>query len=167
MKKCLPLLILATLGTVAAKADTISITLDKATQIATPGSTLAFYGTITNLSSSTVFLNGDYFTLAGTGYIINDQFFNTVPISLAPGANSGDIELFDVTAPASPAATSGNYGLTGGPDFNASNNLGSVGFNVNPVPAPEISSSLAISPLLLIAGGIAVLRGRRRIRGTA
>jgi hypothetical protein len=89
-------LMLALLGTVAAKADTLTITLDQPLQKAAAGDTVEFFGTITNDSSSTIFLNNDSFTLAGLSLTFDDDFFNT-PISLDAGEASQDVELFDVT----------------------------------------------------------------------
>ena len=82
-------LMLALLGTVAAKADTVTITFDQPVQGAVPGETVEFFGTITNNSSSTIFLNSDDFTLAGLSLTVDDQFFSTVPISLAPSGQVG------------------------------------------------------------------------------
>jgi hypothetical protein len=157
MKTLLCTMILATLGTVAAKADTVTITFDQPTQTATAGGTLEFFGTITNDTASTVFLNSDSFTLNGVSFTLDDQFFNTVPVSLASGASSGDIELFDVMAsdPLVDAAGfySGSYTLVGGADGNAQDNLGTGSFTVdvaNPVPEPS-------SICLLLSGGLAAL----------
>ena len=164
MKALLCTLFLSTLGIAAAKADTISITFDKPAQIGTSGSFLAYYGTITNLSNATVYLNSSALNLLGSNLTTTDQFFNTVPISLAAGANSGDIQLFDVSVASAPTVTeAGSYGLEGGADSNASDNLGSSTFSVTApaASAPEIDPSLASSGLVLIAGAIVVLRGRR------
>ncbi|MGD0445997.1 MAG: hypothetical protein ABSA39_18840 [Edaphobacter sp.] len=155
MKTLLCTLILATLATAAAKADTITVTFDQANQTATPGETLQFFGTITNDSADTIFLNSDDPDLNGLSLTVDDQFFNTVPVSLAPGESSGDIELFDVSVSNplvdAPGTFSGAYTLFGGADGNAQDNLGTEDFSVttnSPVPEPA-------PVLLLLTGALA------------
>ena len=168
MKSTFLSLVLATLGVAAAKADTVNILLDHPNLSTSGGGSLIVTGTLINTTGATVFLNGDYFNVTGSGFSIQSQFFNNAPISLAPGASSGNIELFDVNVPPGPLPAGqelGNYGLLGGPDASASNNLGSAGFDItnatSATSAPEIDPSLATSGLVLIVGGLAVLRGRR------
>jgi hypothetical protein len=149
-------LVLATLGTAVAKADDITITLDQAAPTASAGDTLQFFGTITNDTGTTLYLNYDDLTLNGLSLTTTDQFFNTVPISLAPGGNSGDIELFDVTVSDplldAPGTYSGAYTLSGGADGGAQDTLGTATFSVTTLaPAPEPSS------LYLLLTGILAL----------
>ena len=142
-------LVLATLGSVAAKADDITITLDQATQTASAGDTLQFFGTITNDTDTTLYLNNDDLTLNGLSLTLTDDFFNT-PISLAPegqaGDNSGDIELFDVTVsdPLLDAAGTytGAYTLLGGTD-------GGSRTSSAPPPSPSPASPLPPEPASL------------------
>jgi hypothetical protein len=145
MKNLFCTLLLATLSVAAAKADVVTITFDHPNQLASPGETLQFFGTITNDSNTTVFLNNDDLNLSGLSLTTTDQFLNTVPISLAPsgqpGDSSGDIELFDVTV-SNPlldaqATYSGSYTLFGGIDGNAQDNLGSTPFSVTTTPEPS------------------------------
>jgi hypothetical protein len=148
MKTLLCTLMFASLATAAARADSVSITFSQPNQTTTPGQTLEFFGTITNLTGNTIFLNADDLDLAGQSFTTNDQFFNTVPISLAPsgqsGSSSGLIELFDVTV-SNPLLNpfgkySGVYTLFGGNDGGAGtaqDNLGSANFSVSPVPEPS------------------------------
>src|ERR1700761_7570665 len=83
----------------AARAGEIDVVLGDPDQTGAPGSTLQYLGSITNTTGNTIFLNSDDLNLAGLpgDFTIDDQFFNTVPISLDAGQSSGDIELFDVT----------------------------------------------------------------------
>ena len=59
MRKLLCTLMLATLGTAAAKADSVTITFDQPTETGTAGQTLEFFGTIVNDSNTTIYLNND------------------------------------------------------------------------------------------------------------
>ena len=163
MKTLLCTLILATLGTAAAKADTITITFDQPNQTAVAGDTLEFFGTITNNTSSTIYLNLDALNLSGLSFSTNDQFFNTVPISLdpsgQPGDSSGDIELFDVTVSsplADPAGLySGTYTLLGGTDSDGQDVLSTANFSVTttaPSTVPEPSSIVLLLSGILTAG---------------
>jgi len=135
-------LILATLAGAAARADEITITFDQSSQTASAGDTLQFFGTITNDTGATVYLNSDDLTVTGLSLTTTDQFFNTVPLSLAPNGSSGDIELFDVTVSSAlldaPGTYSGAYTLIGGADGNAQDNLGTATFSVTTLaPTPE------------------------------
>src|ERR1700683_202171 len=89
MKTLLCTLMLAILSVAAARADILTISLDQPDQTGSPGGTLQFFGTITNDSDATVFLNSDDLTLDGLSLAITDQFFNTVPISLAANGDPG------------------------------------------------------------------------------
>ena len=156
MKTLLCTLILATLGAAAAQAATITITLDQPNQFATPGTTVDFFGTITNNTTGTIFLNSDSFNLSGASLTLDDSpFFANAPFFLASGANSGDIEIFDVSVsnPLLDAAGfyAGSFSVLGGVDGNASVGLGSVDFSVDTAPtsrvsAPERPPSPAITP---------------------
>jgi hypothetical protein len=157
MKTLFCTLVLATLGTAVAKADDITITFDQPNQTVVAGQTIELFGTITNNTANTIFLNSDDLNLNGLSFTVTDQFFNNVPISLAPsgqsGDSSGDIELFDVTvsAPLLDAAGvySGTYTLFGGTDGDGQDNLGSAAFSVTTTsPVPEPSS------IYLLMGGV-------------
>ncbi len=168
MKTLLCALILATLGTTAAKADTITITFDQPNQTASAGGTLQFFGIITNDTNETVYLNSDDLNLKGRSLTPNDLFLSNVPFTLDPGANSGDIELFDVTVSSSlldaPGTYSGTYNLVGGTEGDAQDNLSSANFSVkttNPTPEPA-------SIYLLFSGALATLVPvSRRVRKLA
>jgi hypothetical protein len=159
------MLALATLGTTAAKASGITITLDQANQTASAGGTLQFFGTITNDTDETILLNTDSLTVGGHSLTTIDQFFNTVPVSLAPegqaGDSSGDIELFDVSVsdPLLDAAGVyfGSYTLIGGTDPSDINdpqdNLGTASFSVTTVAQTPEPSTL----YLLLSGVLAMM----------
>jgi len=169
MKALFCILILATLGTAAAKADSITITLDQVNTTGSAGDTLQFFGTITNDTDSTLYLNSDDLTLAGLSLTTIDQFFSTVPLSLAPegqaGDSSGDIELFDVNVddPLLDAAGgySGTYTLFGGGDGNAQDNLGSVDFSVTTLSSVPEPSAIYLVLSGLMAMAVLVRRGVR------
>jgi hypothetical protein len=169
MKTLLCTLILATLGTAAAQAATITITFDQPNQVALPGTTVDFFGTITNTTAGTIFLNGDALNLNGLSFTTNDLFFDNAPISLAPGANSGDIELFDisVTSPLLDAAGNytGTYGLLGGIDGNAQDVLGSAAsFSVNTASAVPSAVPEPATLTLLLTGASTLLPIATRLR---
>jgi hypothetical protein len=159
MKKLLCTLALGML-TVAAKADSVTITFDQPNQVGPSGQTLEFFGTITNNSGDTIFLNGDSPNMSGSSFSIIDLFFNT-PISLAPGETSSDVELFDVAVSSpllDPIGTYlGTYTLLGGADGDAQDNLGTSTFSVTTVPEP--------SSIYLLLGGAPVAGAMlRRLR---
>lgn len=174
MKALFCILILVTLGSAVAKADGITITLDQANQTASAGGTLQFFGTITNDTDETIFLNGDDPTVEGLSLTPIDLFFNT-PISLAPegqaGASSGDIELFDIAVsnPLLDAAGvfSGSYSLIGGADGGsdtAQDVLGTANFTVTTVAQTPEPSSL----YLLLSGMLALAAlARKGVRSQA
>lgn len=158
----LTLLLLAGLACLPVKGATIfTITLDSPVQSGSPGNVLQFFGTITNTSASTQYLNSDNFTLTGFNYgtDVTDDFFNT-PISLGTGASSSDIELFDITIPnpysngcVALSDCDGTYQIFGGADGNAQDLLGTANFTVNvqqPSGVPEPSSGVLLSGALLL-----------------
>ena len=174
MKTLLCTLILATLGAAAAQAATITITLDQPNQFATPGTTVDFFGTITNNTTGTIFLNSDSFNLSGASLTLDDgPFFANAPLSLAPGANSGDIEIFDVSvsSPLQDAAGfyAGSFSVLGGVDGNASVGLGSAAFSVDTAPHPS-SVPEPTSIALLLTGASTLLpiaqKARKRLSKT-
>lgn len=153
MKTFINLIALTALAALGASAD-IDITFDNAAQSGSPGQTLNFFGTITNTGASTVFLNGDSYNFALTDATFSDNFFANVPVSLAAGASSGDIDLFDVTI-ANPETLplgtySGTYGLFGGVDENAEDNLAQASFSVNVTPEPGYFALLAIGLVSMV-----------------
>jgi hypothetical protein len=147
MKTFINLIALTLLAATGAWAD-ISITLDDPAQTGSPGQTLNFLGTITNTGATAVFLNGDSFNFALTDATVADNFVTNVPASLAAGASSGDIDLFDVTI-ANPETLAlgtytGTYGLLGGVDGNAADNLAQASFSVSVTPEPGYFGLLGV-----------------------
>jgi hypothetical protein len=158
------------MGTALAHAASLTIALDQPTEPASAGQTLNFFGTIANNTNATIYLNSDDLDFSSAGFSVIDQFFNTVPISLAPsgqpGSSSGDIELFDVGVNnpfgGSPAVYSGTYTLFGGADGGADtaqDNLGSATFAVAVTPEP--------STIYLLAAGLGAVSMAARARARA
>ena len=156
---CAGLLLVGT----AAKADPItycSLALDSPYQSGLEGQTLRFDVNITNDSSDTVYLNGD-FSYVDLPLTLNDEFFYAnAPLSLDPGGSSGDFELLTVTIPlGTPVGLyTGYFQIDGGGGSSDDYLLGSADFDID-VVVPEPSS------YLLFGTGLAVLAGiiRRRL----
>lgn len=150
---------------IGAQATTLfTIVLDDPNQTVAPGATAQFFGTIYNDTSTSIYINGDDLNLSSNAgdFTLNDLTLTNTPISLDPNANTGDIELFDVTA-ASPfpdtvnVAYNGTYDIQGGADSNDQTILNEpVNFSVEATPEPGTWS--------LVAGALAVLVLKRRRR---
>ena len=152
MRTLINLIALTALAAAGACAD-INISLDDPNQTGTAGQTLNFLGTITNTGATTVFLNNDSLNFTLTDATLVDNFFANVPISVAAGASSGDIDLFDVmiaNPETLPLGTyTGIYGLLGGIDGNAADNLAQAGFSVSVAPEPGYFALLGIGIALI------------------
>lgn len=144
-----------------ATAQDLGIVLSQTTLSGAAGATLTFDATVTNLSSSTIFLNGDSSTTASAFLTVSDNpFLNNAPLSLAAGASSGPFAAFAVTIV--PGIAVGSYNLNdftilGGltnVDFSP---LGSTDFTVNVSPAPEPTT------LLLVGSGLLGMGIKRRL----
>jgi len=146
----------------SACADSIDITLTQTTLSGAAGTTVTFGATLTNVSSGTIFLNGDSFATSSPSLNVDDNpFLTNAPLSLTPGASSGPFSLFSVLI--APGATTGFYGsnsftILGGPTSSDFNSVGSSVFTVNVSPVPEPST------LILLASGLLALGGRNRFR---
>src|ERR1017187_1964877 len=105
----------------AAKADSLSFTIDLATQNAAPGDTLAFFGVVSypsNPDGSPIFLIGDNITITAVdglgvetavdGLVLDDSpFMNNFPLSMIPGDTTPDKELFSLFV--MPGTPTGSY----------------------------------------------------------
>jgi hypothetical protein len=154
-----------------ARAQSLDVTLTDADPVVTQGTaSVAFDATITNMTGSTIFLNGDNPTTGSPFLTVNDNpFFANAPISLAPGATSGSFEMFDVNI--SPSALPGTYNnnvfsILGGALSSSVNDVADAMYSVTVASAPEIDSTSAPAALTLLFGLIAVYAGRRRPLGT-
>jgi hypothetical protein len=157
----------------AAHATVIAISLDNTTLTGQPGDVLTFSGDLTNTTAATVYLTSAQINLAdpdltgdGTPFLLN------APISVGPGGDSGDFDLFTVTIADPLTLSAGTYAGTidvlSGPSFGSQSFDDQVGFQVDVQsgssdPTPEPATFLG--PLLFFAG--LLWKQRRRLAGLA
>jgi hypothetical protein len=147
-----------------ARADALSVTITSPVY-GRPGDVVSIFATITNIGPDTAYLNGDSFSLAGSGTVFSvddTPFFTNAPFFMASG-DSIMINILDVTI--QQTATLGTYnGLfwilgdtidQGGLD-NLNGDAGSP-FQVQVVPEPA-------SMLLLGTGLTSMIGAIRRKR---
>jgi hypothetical protein len=160
-------------GGSVASAGIIQVDLQDASLSGSPGTNLAFFATLTNLSATdTIYFNGAGATAAGSSLTIDlDPFFANGPISLDAGQTSSLFEIFDVAIGA--GAALGPYigntvSLQGGADGGAGtafDDLVDISFDVEvqPVtvaaPEPGAFSMFALATLL---ASLARVSQRRR-----
>jgi hypothetical protein len=161
---CFALLSVLTMSLGAIHAGTIDISLQQPVLAGSPGSVLAFFGTLTNTTDSDVFLNADNFNLSGLppSSIDDSPFFANTPSGvLGPLGSTGQIELFDITIP-SPFAGGvyeGTFQILGGPTAADQIIIGSADFTAQVMTvAPEPSS---FWPFWATAGFLGATRIRR------
>src|SRR5512135_47003 len=104
MRKLIPLMLIAA---AACQASVLTVTFSPDTLTGNPGDVLKFFGTLTNTTGSTVFINSDSFTFALPGTVDDTPFLAFEPLSLDPFAVSGTFEFLDVAIP--PAQAPGTY----------------------------------------------------------
>jgi hypothetical protein len=142
----------------AAKADTV-LTLVSPNPSGY-GPVFEFDGILTNTGDATVYLNGDnYFGDLPIAAFDGSPFYTNAPLFLDPGATTGIIELFTITAPPyGPGSNfyTGTFLILGGGDSGASDVLASEDFSINVLPEP--------SSLVLMLTGMAGLAGTLRRR---
>jgi len=151
------------------KADPITFTLDDTHTVA-QGSSVTFFGTLSNGGSPGRFINSISFSFASgaPGSIsFNDAaFFMNVPAFMAPGTTTGLVAFFDavVSSLVPPGVYAGTVSVLGGDDENANNNLGTQEFSITVIPGGQGAIPEPATMLLLGSGlaGAAALRRRKR-----
>jgi len=149
----------------AAHAGSIQVNLAASSQNGNPGDTLAFFATITNLSTTdTIYFNGASATAASPNLTIDlSPYLVNAPIFLEPEQTSPLFEFVDVTI--DPSATPGPYignivSVLGGADGGAStafDDLADPAFDVivnesaPAVPEPGTAASFIAAACLLSA----------------
>jgi hypothetical protein len=160
----------------SARADLLSISFQQSVETGAPGSMVLFSGALTNLTSSTIYLNLDSLNLAGfdpTNLDDSPFFANTPTGFLGPNASTGLIGLFNVTIPNPfPSGSyNGTFQILGGGTFSDLTVLDVPGgFTVQvqgstgpPSSVPEPSSVILIlTVVILMAGRLRVARGCQR-----
>lgn len=152
----------------SASASSITFTLAQPSQTGAAGTTLNFFGTITNTDISTVFLNSDNFTVPNAVLSLSDAPFFALPASLAPSGSVGDstglVDIFDVTIAANAAAgtyTGNFFQILGGSTNTSSNLLRTVQFTVTVPPASPVPEP---NTLVVLASGLAAIASKKLIR---
>jgi hypothetical protein len=155
------------LFTICLPVQAVSITFSPNAQTSSQGSSVTFSGTIENIGSQTVFLNGDSISLLAPGVTADDSdFLFNAPPSLSPGGIwTGAIFQLDVGADTPPGAYNGSFTVIGGANSSTFDILGSGLFQLKVVsgsPVPDASSTWV---LLLLA--LAATFGLRPLRRAA
>jgi hypothetical protein len=150
----------------------------------TPGATVNLFGSVSNNTQSTLFLNGSggasNTNIPPNTNIVLFPFFwvgngsSQTPYVLTPGQSTGQIRfatLFINPSAPVPSLTSGSVEICGGADAQACQPLGTAFYSIRvavtpPTPTPEPAS------MILLASGLAgtvasVRRTRRRQRELA
>ena len=148
---------LAILPGTAARADSLAINFTPSILSASPGQTVTFSGTITNLENAIVDLNSCDVNLAGP--FTTDScvaFLLSAPLFLDPLETSAPFDMFTVTVD---QPFTGPFGLQppgiftvlGGPDGDAQNILGQATFAVVVTPEPGTFVLLGLALIMTLA----------------
>lgn len=152
----------------AVKADPITFTLDDNHSVAA-GSSVTFFGSLSNGGAPTTFLNGISFSFASgaPGAItFNDAAFFALPASLTAGSSTGLAAFFDavVSALVPPGVYVGTVSVLGGDNADAQDILGTQEFSLTVTPGGQNPIPEPATMLLLGSGlaGAAAMRRRKR-----
>lgn len=149
------------LASSSARADSVTLTLSAVS--GGSGGTITIDGTITNGTSSTVYLNGEDFSFGSSAFLNGDitDFLLNAPLSLAADSNSGVIPLFtfEIASGTAVGVYTGNFlDIIGGTDpSDFTDVLASSPFSVNVTATPEPTTFI-----FLVTGLLALVILRRR-----
>ena len=137
------------LAPAAAHAQAFTMNFAPATQTVLPNSSVIFSSTITNISSTPLYINGDSIDPLAAGLTVDDtSFYNTfgnTPVLLGAGQTFALTNLFTVTdTAAAPGTYSGQFTVYGGTDPISEDMSGFQTFNVVvPQAVPEASTLIS------------------------
>jgi PEP-CTERM motif len=142
-------------------ADDILIAFDFATFVASPGDTLTFTGTIQNLDSAIVDLNGCQVNMTGQLATDCSPFFTFAPLTVGPLDTTPDFAMFTVMvnvpytdpygAQAGTFDVLGGVEGAGGYDPTTQNLLGDAVFSMDVVPEPGTAALLGLAGIAMAA----------------
>jgi len=129
-----------------------------------PGDMLQFFGSVSNFTGATLFINSNSFTFVIAGAVDDTPFLTNAPLSLSVLESAGPFEFLDVMIPLlqAPGSYAGVFTVLGGATDTDSFNLGQASFNVvvNGTAAPEPGSMVLVT-LGMVAAWLA---RRNRLR---
>lgn len=152
----------------SACAQTVDIMLTNPVVTASPGESLTFSGSLTNLHFEEVEITGSLLNLTGSWATDDSPFLLNAPLTLLPASPSGNFEMFtvQVDAGAVPDVYTGTFQVLGGPlGSGAANVLGTASFSIDVRAVPEgdsLTLLLGATPVLACA----LWHRRRRLQTT-